>query len=87
MTYSSPLTYITQQNHGPDYHSESMVAYDRIDELKNKLDGLQLELKALRMKDSFGKNAFDPCLVPNVVIPPKVVISTTTSTTGSKNTD
>jgi len=48
-----------------------MVAYDRIDELKKKLDGLQLELKALRMKDSFGKNAFDLCLVPNVVIPPK----------------
>jgi len=68
MTYSSPLIHITQQDHGPDNHSESMVAHDRIDELKKKLDGLQLELKALRGKDWFGKNAYDLCLVPNVVI-------------------
>ena len=40
MTYSSPLTHITKQDHGPNYHSESMVTYDQVDELKKKLDGL-----------------------------------------------
>jgi len=74
MAYSSPLTHITQQDHGPDYHKESMVAYDRIDGLKKKLDGLQLDLKALRMKDTFGKNDFEFYLVPNVVIPPKLKV-------------
>ena len=48
-----------------------MAAYDWIDELKEKFDGLQLELKALRGKELFGKNIYDFYLVPNVVIPPK----------------
>ena len=48
-----------------------MVAYDRVEELENKFGKIQLELKALRGKELFGKNAYDLCLVPNVVIPPK----------------
>jgi len=71
MTYSSPLIRTTQQNHGPNYHSEGVEAYDWKDELEEKLDKMQLELKALRGKDLFGKSAYDLCLVPNVVIPPK----------------
>jgi len=71
MTYSSPLIHTTQQDHGPIYHSENVVAYDQIYELEEKLDKIQLELKALRGKDLFGKSAYDLCLVPNIVIPPK----------------
>jgi len=71
MTYSTPLIHTTQQYHEPIYHSGSVVAYDRIEDLKKKFDKIQLELKALRGKELFGKNAYDLCLVPNVVIPPK----------------
>jgi hypothetical protein len=48
-----------------------VVAYDRIAELEEKFDKIQLELKTLWGKELFGKNAYDLCLVPNVVIPPK----------------
>jgi len=71
MTYSSPLIHTTQQGHGPIYHSGSVVAYNRVEDLKKKFDRIQVELKALRGKELFGKNAYDLCLVPNVVIPPK----------------
>jgi len=71
MTYSSPLVHAIQRDLEPIYHSEGVVAYDRVEELKNKFDRIQLELKALRGKELFGKNAYDLCLVPNVVIPPK----------------
>ncbi|XP_039683827.1 uncharacterized protein [Medicago truncatula] len=40
-------------------------------ELEEKFDRIQFELKALCAKELFGKNAYDLCLVPNVVIPPK----------------
>jgi hypothetical protein len=69
MTDSSPL--ITQQGPGPIYHSENVVAYDRIAEQEEKFDRIQLELKTICGKELFGKNAYDLCLVPNVVISPK----------------
>ena len=73
MTYSSPLIHTTQQNHGPNYHSKGVEAYDQKDRLEEKFDQkfdkMQLELKALSGKDLFGKSAYDLCLVPNVVIP------------------
>ena len=51
MTYSSPLIHTTQQNHGPNYHSKGVEVYDRKDGLEEKfdqkLDRMQLELKAL----------------------------------------
>jgi len=65
------MIHTTQQGHRPIYHSGSVVAYDRVEELNNKFDIIQLELKALREKELFGKNAYDLCLVPNVVTPPK----------------
>jgi hypothetical protein len=68
---SGPLIHTTQQYHKPIYHSGGVAAYDRIDKLKEKFDRIQLELKALRGKELFVKNAYDLCLVPNVVIPPK----------------
>ena len=48
-----------------------MLAYDRVEDLEKKFDIIQLELKALHGKELFGKNDYDLCLVPNVVIPPK----------------
>ena len=71
MTYSSPLIPAVKQDQKPICHSESVVAYDRIDELKEKFDRIQLELKTLRGKELFGQSAYDLCLVPNVVMPPK----------------
>jgi len=50
MTYSWPLIRTTQQNHGPNYHSKGVEAYDWKDGLEEKfdqkLDKMQLELKA-----------------------------------------
>jgi len=71
MTYSSPLIHTTQQDHEPIYHSGSVVSYTQVEELREKFDELQLELKTPCEKDLFGKNGYDHCLVPNVVIPPK----------------
>jgi len=68
------MVHTTQQGHGPIYHSGSVVAYDQVEYLKKKFDIIQLELKALRGKELFGKNAYDLCLVPNVVIPLKFKI-------------
>jgi len=65
------MIHTTQQGHGPIYHSRSVVAYNWVKDLKKKFDRIQLELKALRGKELFGKNAYDLCLVPSVVIPTK----------------
>jgi len=54
MTYSSPLIRAIKQDQEPICHSESVAAYDRIDELKEKFDRIQLELKTLRGKELFG---------------------------------
>ncbi|GAU51822.1 hypothetical protein TSUD_416070 [Trifolium subterraneum] len=53
------------------YHAEDPETYGRMDNLQDQFDKMQLEIKALRGKDLFGKNAHDLCLVPNVRIPPK----------------
>lgn len=75
MTYSSPLIHTTQQNHGPIFHGESVKAYDKVDNLQDKYNEIQREMKALNGKELFGKNAYDFCLVPNVVIPLKFKVS------------
>src|SRR6266487_4459232 len=53
------------------YHAENPETYGHMDNLQDQFDKMQLEMKALRGKDLFGKNAHDLCLVPNVRIPPK----------------
>jgi hypothetical protein len=58
----------------PIYHeepTENVGAYGRMDSLQDQFDKMQLEIKALRGNDLFGKDARDLCLVPNVKIPPK----------------
>jgi len=62
LTYYAPVINTTQQDHGLVYHLKGLATYDWIYELEEKLDKIQLELKALRGK---------LLLVPNVVIPPK----------------
>jgi len=38
MIYSSPLIRTNQQNHGPNYHSKGVEAYDQKDGLEEKFD-------------------------------------------------
>lgn len=71
MTFTAPVVHTVQQNHGPVFHTGRVEADDRIDDLEEKFEGMQREVKALHGKRLFGKNAHDLCLVPNVVIPPK----------------
>ncbi|GAU46436.1 hypothetical protein TSUD_91540 [Trifolium subterraneum] len=61
------IPYVSEQV----YHAEDPETYGRMDNLQDQFDKMQLEIKALRGKDLFGKNAHDLCLVPNVRIPPK----------------
>ncbi|KAK2401074.1 hypothetical protein QL285_050701 [Trifolium repens] len=73
----SPLTttFPTSIVHtAPVHHEESTAnagARVRMDDILAQFDRMQLEIKALRGKDLFSKNAHDLCLVPNVKIPPK----------------
>jgi len=71
MTFSAPLVHTIPQDNGPIYHTKSVGAYNRMDDLQERFDEMQWEVKALRMKELFGKNAHDLCLVPNVKIPHK----------------
>ncbi|KAK2427030.1 hypothetical protein QL285_025638 [Trifolium repens] len=51
--------------------TENVGTCVRMDDFQAQFDKMQLEIKALRGKDLFGKDAHDLCLVPNVKIPPK----------------
>jgi hypothetical protein len=42
-----------------------------VDDLQDKYNEMQREMRALRGKELFGQNAHELCLVPNVVIPHK----------------
>jgi len=71
MTFTSLVVHTIQQDHGPVFHAKNVKAYDRVDDLQEEVKGKQLEVKALCGKGQFGMNAYDLCLVPNIVIPPK----------------
>jgi len=71
MIYPALAVHAIPQDEGPIFHSGSVGAYDRMDELQEKYDEMQREMKALRGKEIFGKTAYDLCLVPNVQIPHK----------------
>jgi len=51
MTFSAPLVHTIPQDNGPVYHTESVGAYDQMDDLQEKFDEMQREVKALRGKD------------------------------------
>lgn len=68
------MIHTTPYHEEPIFHaipSESMGAYEKMEEFQDQLANMQREIKALRGKDLFWKNAHDPCLVPNVKIPAK----------------
>ncbi|KAK2428673.1 hypothetical protein QL285_027176 [Trifolium repens] len=71
MTYSAPLVHTNLQDQGPIFHTESVEAFDRVDDLQDKYNEMQREMRALRGKELFGQNAHELCSVPNVVIPHK----------------
>ncbi|KAI5410983.1 hypothetical protein KIW84_056222 [Lathyrus oleraceus] len=56
------------------YHSEPSEGpniYEKMEKMKDQFLELHKELKNLRGKDLFGKNAAELCLVPNVKVPVK----------------
>jgi hypothetical protein len=69
MTYSAPVIHTIPQDEEPIYHSGDMEAYDRVNDLQQKYDEIQRDMRALHGKKVFGKTAYDLCLVPNVQIP------------------
>ncbi|KAK2416374.1 hypothetical protein QL285_038771 [Trifolium repens] len=71
MTYSAPLVHTIQQDHGPIFRTESVEPFDRVDDLQDKYNEMQREMRALHGKELFGQNAHELCLLPNVVIPHK----------------
>ncbi|KAK2370575.1 hypothetical protein QL285_083616 [Trifolium repens] len=71
MTYSTPLVHTIQQDQRPIFRTKSVEAFDRVDDLIDKYNETQREMRTLRGKELFGQNAHELCLVPNVVIPHK----------------
>ena len=74
MTMPQPVVHTIPQHGEQILHaapSESAGVYERLDEFQEQILEMQMELKALRGQELFGKNAVDLCLVPNVKIPHK----------------
>ncbi|KAK2371753.1 hypothetical protein QL285_072966 [Trifolium repens] len=71
VTYSAPLVHTIQQDQGPIFRTESVEPFDRVDDLQDKYNEMQREIRALRGKELFGQSAHELCLVPNVIIPHK----------------
>ncbi|GAU43337.1 hypothetical protein TSUD_398820 [Trifolium subterraneum] len=70
-TISAPLVHTMQQNQVPIFHAKNVGGYDRMDDLQIKYDEIQKEMRALRGKDLFSQDAYELCLVPDVVVPHK----------------
>ncbi|KAK2422481.1 hypothetical protein QL285_033013 [Trifolium repens] len=68
-TFPTSIVHTAQVHH--EEPTENVGACVCMDDILAQFDKMQLEIKALRGKDLFGKNAHDLCLVPNVKIPPK----------------
>ncbi|XP_050916729.1 uncharacterized protein LOC127131881 [Lathyrus oleraceus] len=69
-----PMIHTTPYHEEPIFHttlSESMGVYEKMDYFQDQFTEIQREIKALRGKDLFGKNAHNLCLVLNVKIPAK----------------
>jgi hypothetical protein len=70
VTYATPVVNTVPHTVEPIYHADS-VGYDRMEDLQDKYNEMQKEMRALRGKDMFGQNAQELCLVHNVVVPHK----------------
>ncbi|XP_050889596.1 uncharacterized protein LOC127094866 [Lathyrus oleraceus] len=74
MSVPPPVIHTTPYHKEPIFHatpSDNMGAYEKMDEFQYQFAEMQREIKALKGKDLFGKNAHNLCLVPNVKIPTK----------------
>ena len=71
VTYSAPAIHTAPHNEEPIYHLGNGEAYDRVNDLLEKYDEMQWEMRSLRGKEVFGKTAYDLCLVPDIQIPHK----------------
>lgn len=72
------VVHTTPYNEEPIFHtapSEGVVMDEGIDEFQDQFSEMRKEIKPLRGKDLFVKNAYDLCLVPNVKISHKFKVS------------
>ncbi|XP_058733802.1 uncharacterized protein LOC131605471 [Vicia villosa] len=71
MTVIPPLVHTVPQAGEPIYQVEPNEKGEVYDDFQDQFQEMRKEIKALKGKNSFGKNAYDMCLVPNVKIPAK----------------
>jgi hypothetical protein len=55
VTYSAPAVHTIPQEEQPIFHSGSVGAYYRVDDLQEKYDEMQREMRALRGKKLSGR--------------------------------
>ncbi|KAK2402256.1 hypothetical protein QL285_051793 [Trifolium repens] len=70
-TVSAPVVHVVPQYQEPIFHAESMGGFDKVEDLQDKFNEMRREMRALKEKDLFGKDAHELCLVPDVVVPHK----------------
>src|SRR4051812_19930210 len=73
MTVATPMVHIVPYKDNKIYHDQGDNTNQRnlMEDLQEQFNKIQLEVKAIRGKDLFGKNAQELCLVPSVQIPAK----------------
>ncbi|XP_058764639.1 uncharacterized protein LOC131638108 [Vicia villosa] len=71
MTVIPPPVHTVPQAEEPIYQVEPNERGEVYDDFQDQFQEIRKEIKALKGKNSFGKNAYDMCLVPNVKIPAK----------------
>ncbi|XP_058726198.1 uncharacterized protein LOC131597523 [Vicia villosa] len=71
MTVIPPPVHTVPQAEEPIYQVEPNERGEVYDDFQDQFQEMRKEVKALKGKNSFGKNAYDMCLVPNVKIPAK----------------
>ncbi|XP_058741750.1 uncharacterized protein LOC131614140 [Vicia villosa] len=71
MTVIPPSVHTVPQTEEPIYQVEPNERGEVYDDFQDQFQEMRKEIKALKGKNSFGKNAYDMCLVPNVKIPAK----------------
>ncbi|XP_058776649.1 uncharacterized protein LOC131650968 [Vicia villosa] len=71
MTMTPPLVHTVPQAGEPIYQVEPNERNEAYDDFQDQFQEMRKEIKALKGKNSFGKNAYDMCLVPNVKISAK----------------
>ncbi|XP_058783714.1 uncharacterized protein LOC131658434 [Vicia villosa] len=71
MTVIPPPVHTVPQAEEPIYQVEPNERGEVYDDFQDQFQEMRKAIKALKGENSFGKNAYDMCLVPNVKIPAK----------------